>query len=114
MPGSVRSEGIDSDPIEKALALGLVDGVASVGQRVIAAAARVAKGLGGYFQSKPSSPPTRAGRNATKTIILHIGLPKSGSTALQGFLQARRDELRAHDVYYPLTGQIEWEPAHHK
>jgi hypothetical protein len=76
---------------------------------------RIASRLRGYFRSRPSSPPSRGrgGAGATKTIVLHIGLPKAGSTSLQSFLHARRDELRAQDVYYPLTGQAEWEHAHH-
>ena len=83
-------------------------------QRTVAAAMRVTKSLGRFFRGQPSSPPIRGERAVTKTVILHIGLPKAGSTSLQSFLHDRRDELQAQDVYYPLTGQVEWEHAHHK
>ena len=74
---------------------------------------RVAKGLGRYLRGRPSSPPVRDGRTETKTVILHIGYPKTGTSSLQWFLHARRDDLRAQGVYYPLTGQT-GEHAHHK
>jgi len=48
-----------------------------------------------------------------KTIILHIGMPKTGTTALQGFLH--QHELR--DVLYPRTGIYPGRkkaPAHHE
>lgn len=34
------------------------------------------------------------------TIVLHIGLPKTGSSALQDALARNRDRLRAHGVHY--------------
>jgi len=48
-----------------------------------------------------------------KTLILHIGYPKTGTSSLQWFLNAWRDELRRQDVYYPLAGQGS-DYAHHK
>lgn len=37
-----------------------------------------------------------------KKIILHIGTPKSGTTALQNFLNNNRDVLEVYDFCYPL------------
>lgn len=36
-----------------------------------------------------------------KRCLLHIGAPKTGSTALQKFLAANRDTLRRHGLEYP-------------
>ena len=36
--------------------------------------------------------------------ILHIGLPKTGSTSLQRALSDNRESLRRHGVIYPKTG----------
>ena len=38
-----------------------------------------------------------------RQLILHIGLPKTGSSAIQFFLNARRKELLRHGVYCPPT-----------
>ena len=39
-----------------------------------------------------------------KTIYLHIGMPKSGSTSIQTFLYEKADELsEKYDIFYPLT-----------
>jgi hypothetical protein len=48
------------------------------------------------------------------TIILHVGYPKTGTSSLQWFLHDRRGDLRAQDVYYPVSGQVEGEHAHHR
>lgn len=37
-------------------------------------------------------------------LIVHIGLPKAGSTTLQHLLAARRDHLRDHGTLVPTTG----------
>jgi hypothetical protein len=39
------------------------------------------------------------------TLVLHIGYPKTGTTAVQAFLNANRDALRSRGVCYPATGQ---------
>ena len=39
-----------------------------------------------------------------KRCLLHIGVPKTGSTALQKFLAANRPALRAHGLHYPEAG----------
>ncbi|MEM9255492.1 MAG: hypothetical protein AAGA91_08590 [Pseudomonadota bacterium] len=40
-----------------------------------------------------------------KTLYVHIGRPKVGSTALQRFLHSNRDRLRLDGVLYPKTGE---------
>jgi hypothetical protein len=50
---------------------------------------------------------------AMKTIILHIGYPKTGTSSLQWFLHTHRDAIRRQGVYYPLTGQAP-DHAHHQ
>jgi hypothetical protein len=47
-----------------------------------------------------------------KTILLHIGYPKTGTTSLQWFLHTHRDAIREQGIYYPLTGQAP-DHAHH-
>lgn len=42
-------------------------------------------------------------RKRMKRIIIHIGRPKTGSTALQAFFLENRDQLRELGVYYPLA-----------
>jgi hypothetical protein len=73
--------------------------------------ARVAKRLRAYLPSHASTP--RIHDPHTKTVVMHIGYPKTGTSSLQWFFHARRDDLRAQGVYYPLTGQTE-EHAHHR
>ncbi len=41
-----------------------------------------------------------------KTIILHIGLPKTGTTYLQCQIQANRDKFKSKGIYVPKTGQL--------
>lgn len=43
-----------------------------------------------------------------KTVFLHVGAPKTGSTFLQNVLWRNRHELAANGVYYPL----EWPMQH--
>lgn len=37
-------------------------------------------------------------------VVLHVGLHRTGTTALQRFLWANREQLRAHGVVYPQAG----------
>ena len=46
-------------------------------------------------------------------ILLHVGMHKTGTTALQGVLYALRDELPAHGVSYPYLGDPGQSVAHH-
>src|SRR5262245_35660557 len=41
-----------------------------------------------------------------KTVFLHIGAPKSGSTYLQTRMWANQAELRAHDIHLPGAGWV--------
>ncbi|CDT77927.1 hypothetical protein VCR12J2_1010149 [Vibrio coralliirubri] len=45
-------------------------------------------------------------------IILHIGLPKTGSSALQQYLFDNRDWLAGHKVYYPEHVTSKANPKH--
>jgi len=47
-----------------------------------------------------------------KKIILHIGLPKTGSTALQQFLYMSREALLRRGVLYPAHVHREDDPKH--
>ena len=47
-----------------------------------------------------------------RTVVLHIGYPKTGTSAVQWFLHSNRDDLRRQGVYYPTIGQSE-DHAHH-
>lgn len=47
-----------------------------------------------------------------KTIYLHVGYQKTGSTALQFFLLKNRNKLREHGIQYPKTGLLR--NAHHR
>lgn len=53
------------------------------------------------------------GARAMKTIILHIGYPKTGTSSLQWFLHTHREAIHEQGVYYPLTGQAA-DHAHHE
>jgi len=46
-----------------------------------------------------------------RSVLLHIGAPKTGTTALQEAAAARRDELREHGVLYPGTRINHRDPA---
>ena len=37
-------------------------------------------------------------------VFIHIGMTKTGSTAIQNFLETNHDELKARGVLYPMTG----------
>lgn len=41
--------------------------------------------------------------DATRTIFVHIGIPKTGTTTLQGWLSRNRASLAAQGVLYPLA-----------
>lgn len=45
-----------------------------------------------------------------KSILLHIGVPKTGTTALQAALANNRKELNSQNVLYPS----QWRNAHHR
>lgn len=46
------------------------------------------------------------------TIILHIGLPKTGSTSLQRAFFENRDQLAAQGISYPLPANSKWNAQH--
>ncbi|MGH6894034.1 MAG: hypothetical protein ACREEP_17450, partial [Dongiaceae bacterium] len=45
-------------------------------------------------------------------VILHIGLPKTGSTSLQRAFFENRDQLAAHGIAYPVPGASNWNAQH--
>lgn len=47
-----------------------------------------------------------------KRIILHIGLPKTGTTALQRWCHQHRAELLKNGIYYPENIESEEDPKH--
>lgn len=48
-----------------------------------------------------------------RTIVVHAGRHKTGTSAIQHFLFANRDALASAGYYYPKSGFIRSEPAHH-
>ncbi|ACK70712.1 conserved hypothetical protein [Gloeothece citriformis PCC 7424] len=51
------------------------------------------------------------------TVYLHIGMPKTGSTSLQFFIDLNREKLLERGLLYPLSGRpkgnfIEWTYSH--
>ncbi|MEK8017304.1 MAG: hypothetical protein VSS75_010580 [Candidatus Parabeggiatoa sp.] len=46
-----------------------------------------------------------------RTLTLHIGTHKTGSTSLQGFLFRNKERLRAQGYYFPTEGSYYW-PQH--
>jgi hypothetical protein len=45
-------------------------------------------------------------------LYLHIGMPKTGTTALQNFFSINREMLQSHGIHYPLNDV--WYMAHHR
>ncbi len=43
--------------------------------------------------------------NNKKTIYIHIGSPKTGSTSIQAFATLNHNTLLKHDVFYPIVGR---------
>jgi hypothetical protein len=50
---------------------------------------------------------------AKPRFVLHIGYPKTGTSAIQWFFNHHREDLRRQSVYYPTTGQGH-DHGHHK
>ena len=46
----------------------------------------------------------------TKTLVLHIGTHKTGTTALQGALSSNPEVLSAHGYVYPRV-PVKWSNA---
>lgn len=40
-----------------------------------------------------------------KKIIIHIGMPKTGTTALQGFFANHADRFTSKEIVYPMSGR---------
>ncbi len=40
-----------------------------------------------------------------RTLYLHVGIHKTGTTSLQGLLAGCADDLQRFDVLYPLSGR---------
>ena len=48
-----------------------------------------------------------------KTIYLHIGTHKTGTTSLQKLLTSNRQKLLSHGYYYPASATLPFIPGHH-
>lgn len=49
-----------------------------------------------------------------KTVVIHVGTHKTGTTALQLFFSRNSDRLREHDIHYVSAGRGGWHlEAHH-
>jgi len=48
-----------------------------------------------------------------RRVLLHVGLHKTGSTALQRFLANAAEELRVRGVLYPVSGRPANSEGHH-
>lgn len=55
----------------------------------------------------------RPPRSQRRTIWIHIGIHKTGTTSIQTALARNRDLLRAHGVYVPKAGTIDRLSGHH-
>jgi hypothetical protein len=44
----------------------------------------------------------------TKTLYLHVGLPKTGTSAIQTFCSLNREALKKYNLYYPVSGILEY------
>ncbi len=42
-----------------------------------------------------------------KTLIIHIGSPKTGTSSIQAYLTENREKLKKHNFLYPLSGILE-------
>ncbi|SHH85137.1 hypothetical protein [Cognatishimia maritima] len=52
----------------------------------------------------------------TKTIFIHVGAGKTGTTALQSFFARNEDRFAAQGIYFPQEGRVQIDKAlvHHK
>lgn len=48
-----------------------------------------------------------------KTIYLHIGFPKTGTSTVQSFLNRNKDLLKEKGLFYPTDGKYFYKTAHH-
>jgi hypothetical protein len=48
-----------------------------------------------------------------RTLYVHVGLHKTGTSSVQAFFDAHRDHWRGHGLLYPLTGIVPAYPGHH-
>jgi hypothetical protein len=51
--------------------------------------------------------------SGSRTICVHIGTHKTGTTSIQAFLAGNRERLRAHGLYVPKAGTIHARSGHH-
>jgi hypothetical protein len=52
-------------------------------------------------------------RGARKTIFVHIGTHKTGSTSIQSFLRRQSDQLKRCGILVPRSGTLSWNSGHH-
>ena len=48
-----------------------------------------------------------------RTLDVHVGLHKTGTSSVQAFFDAHRDHWRGHGLLYPLAGIVPAYPGHH-
>jgi hypothetical protein len=51
--------------------------------------------------------------SARKTIFVHIGTHKTGSTSIQSFLRRQSDQLKRCGILVPRSGTLSWNSGHH-
>ena len=52
--------------------------------------------------------------NTNKRIWIHVGWPKTGTTAIQRYLAANSESLKRMGVLYPESGRYGITDAHHE
>ncbi|NQY43139.1 MAG: hypothetical protein HRT87_07350 [Legionellales bacterium] len=65
----------------------------------------VASFLAIYTSTYAANTTTYSKTNIFKTVYLHIGSPKTGTSSIQSFASLNHNALLKHNVFYPLSGR---------